>query len=74
MAQTLLTHPETPLCRLLQKWADADLNGKFKLPTRNEFIPTNFEIYPLEKEAPSVPTIIKASVEAANGPLPVAVA
>uniref|UniRef100_A0A674PB61 Insulin-degrading enzyme n=1 Tax=Takifugu rubripes TaxID=31033 RepID=A0A674PB61_TAKRU len=41
------------------KWADADLNGKFKLPMKNEFIPTNFEIYPLEKESPSVPTLIK---------------
>lgn len=29
---------------------------------KNEFIPTNFEIYPLEKESPSVPTLIKASV------------
>lgn len=53
---------KTPLCSLLQKWAGADLNGKFKLPTKNEFIPTNFEIYPLEKESPSVPTLIKASV------------
>lgn len=59
--KTLLKHPKTPLCPLFQKWANADLNGKFKLPMRNEFIPTNFEIYPLEKESPSVPTIIKAS-------------
>lgn len=44
-----------------QKWASADLNGKFKLPMKNEFIPTNFEIYPLEKDSPSVPTLIKAS-------------
>ncbi|XP_061601535.1 insulin-degrading enzyme isoform X2 [Cololabis saira] len=43
----------------LKTWAKADLNGKFKLPMRNEFIPTNFEIYPLEKDAPSVPTLIK---------------
>ncbi|XP_029690970.1 insulin-degrading enzyme isoform X2 [Takifugu rubripes] len=43
----------------VKKWADADLNGKFKLPMKNEFIPTNFEIYPLEKESPSVPTLIK---------------
>lgn len=47
---------------VLQKWASADLNGKFKLPMRNEFIPTNFEIYPLEKDSPSVPALIKASV------------
>lgn len=50
---------------LFQKWASADLNGKFKLPMRNEFIPTNFEIYPLEKDSPSIPTLIKASVCAA---------
>ncbi|XP_072247515.1 insulin-degrading enzyme isoform X2 [Leuresthes tenuis] len=43
----------------IKKWGDADLNGKFKLPMRNEFIPTNFEIYTLEKDAPSVPTLIK---------------
>uniref|UniRef100_A0A8C5DHU0 Insulin-degrading enzyme n=1 Tax=Gouania willdenowi TaxID=441366 RepID=A0A8C5DHU0_GOUWI len=43
----------------IQKWANADLNGKFKLPMKNEFIPTNFEIYSLEKDSPSVPTLIK---------------
>ncbi|XP_034755125.1 insulin-degrading enzyme isoform X2 [Etheostoma cragini] len=43
----------------IEKWAGADLNGKFKLPMRNEFIPTNFEIYPLEKDSPSVPALIK---------------
>uniref|UniRef100_A0A8C1J4J2 Insulin-degrading enzyme n=1 Tax=Cyprinus carpio TaxID=7962 RepID=A0A8C1J4J2_CYPCA len=42
-----------------EKWQNADLNGKFKLPMKNEFIPTNFEIYPLEKDPPSVPTLIK---------------
>lgn len=47
---------------VLQKWAKADLNGKFKLPMKNEFIPTNFEIYPLEKDFSSVPTLIKVSV------------
>ncbi|XP_077468560.1 insulin-degrading enzyme isoform X3 [Stigmatopora argus] len=43
----------------IKKWASADLNGKFKLPIKNEFIPTNFEIYPLEKDSPSVPALIK---------------
>lgn len=56
MRQRFLTAP------VFQKWAGADLNGKFKLPMKNEFIPTNFEIYPLEKDSPSVPTLIKASV------------
>ncbi|XP_056465442.1 insulin-degrading enzyme isoform X1 [Gadus chalcogrammus] len=44
---------------VLQKWASADVNGKFKLPMKNEFIPTSFEIYPLEKDPPPVPTLIK---------------
>uniref|UniRef100_A0A671RBQ6 Insulin-degrading enzyme n=1 Tax=Sinocyclocheilus anshuiensis TaxID=1608454 RepID=A0A671RBQ6_9TELE len=43
----------------IKKWQNADLNGKFKLPVKNEFIPTKFEIYPLEKDSPSVPTLIK---------------
>ncbi|XP_062374987.1 insulin-degrading enzyme isoform X2 [Sardina pilchardus] len=44
---------------VIKKWLGADFNGKFKLPMKNEFIPTNFEIYPLEKDAPSTPTLIK---------------
>ncbi|CAL8256778.1 unnamed protein product [Lota lota] len=44
---------------VLQKWASADVNGKFKLPMKNEFIPTSFEIYPLEKDPPPVPSLIK---------------
>lgn len=60
--KTLLTY----YISVFQKWASADLNGKFKLPMKNEFIPTNFEIYPLEKDSPSVPTLIKASVFAAQ--------
>ncbi|XP_026133795.1 insulin-degrading enzyme isoform X3 [Carassius auratus] len=43
----------------IKKWQNANLNGKFKLPMKNEFIPTNFEIYPLEKDPPSIPTLIK---------------
>uniref|UniRef100_A0A671U714 Insulin-degrading enzyme n=1 Tax=Sparus aurata TaxID=8175 RepID=A0A671U714_SPAAU len=46
----------------IEKWASADVNGKFKLPMKNEFIPTNFEIYPLEKDSPSVPTSIKTHI------------
>ncbi|XP_063047624.1 insulin-degrading enzyme isoform X2 [Engraulis encrasicolus] len=44
---------------VIKKWQNADLNGKFKLPMKNEFIPTNFEIYTLEKDAPPTPTLIK---------------
>ncbi|XP_028845325.1 insulin-degrading enzyme isoform X2 [Denticeps clupeoides] len=50
---------EAILEEVLHKWQNADLNGKFKLPMRNEFIPTNFEIYPLEKDSPSFPTLIR---------------
>jgi hypothetical protein len=41
----------------IQKWQNADLNGKFKLPTKNEFIPTNFEILSLEKDATPYPVL-----------------
>ncbi|CAM5157075.1 unnamed protein product [Natator depressus] len=44
---------------VIKKWQNADLNGKFKLPMKNEFIPTNFEILPLEKDAPQYPALIK---------------
>ncbi|XP_069609891.1 insulin-degrading enzyme isoform X2 [Ranitomeya imitator] len=44
---------------VIQKWQKADINGKFRLPMRNEFIPTNFEIVPLEKDATSYPALIK---------------
>ncbi|XP_053548914.1 insulin-degrading enzyme [Bombina bombina] len=43
----------------LEIWQKADRNGKFKLPTKNEFIPTNFEILPLEKDATPYPSLIK---------------
>ncbi|XP_042192680.1 insulin-degrading enzyme isoform X1 [Callorhinchus milii] len=44
---------------VIEKWKNANLNGKFKLPDKNEFIPTNFEIIPLEKDATSFPSLIK---------------
>uniref|UniRef100_UPI00398E990D insulin-degrading enzyme isoform X2 n=1 Tax=Pristiophorus japonicus TaxID=55135 RepID=UPI00398E990D len=44
---------------VIQKWQNADLNGKFKLPVKNEFIPTNFEILPLENDALPFPSLIK---------------
>ncbi|XP_028738725.1 insulin-degrading enzyme isoform X2 [Peromyscus leucopus] len=44
---------------VIQKWQNAELNGKFKLPTKNEFIPTNFEILSLEKDATPYPALIK---------------
>ncbi|KAK7811466.1 hypothetical protein U0070_008667, partial [Myodes glareolus] len=44
---------------VIQRWQNAELNGKFKLPTKNEFIPTNFEILSLEKDATPYPALIK---------------
>uniref|UniRef100_G1NA86 Insulin degrading enzyme n=1 Tax=Meleagris gallopavo TaxID=9103 RepID=G1NA86_MELGA len=44
---------------VIKKWQNADLNGKFKLPMKNEFIPTNFEILPLEKDATQYPALVK---------------
>ncbi|XP_059803576.1 insulin-degrading enzyme isoform X1 [Hypanus sabinus] len=44
---------------VIQKWLNADLNGKFKLPVKNEFIPTNFEIFPLENHTTTFPALIK---------------
>uniref|UniRef100_A0A8C4Z924 Insulin-degrading enzyme n=1 Tax=Gadus morhua TaxID=8049 RepID=A0A8C4Z924_GADMO len=47
-----------------EKWASADVNGKFKLPMKNEFIPTQLRDTPptpyppaLEKDPPPVPTV-----------------
>lgn len=49
------------LSLFIQKWQNADLNGKFKLPMKNEFIPTNFEILSLEKDATPYPSLIKVT-------------
>uniref|UniRef100_A0A8C3CB21 Insulin degrading enzyme n=1 Tax=Cairina moschata TaxID=8855 RepID=A0A8C3CB21_CAIMO len=51
---------------VIKKWQNADLNGKFKLPMKNEFIPTNFEILPLEKDATQYPALVKLSVKGYN--------
>ncbi|XP_051778792.1 insulin-degrading enzyme isoform X2 [Erpetoichthys calabaricus] len=44
---------------VIMNWQNADLNGKFKLPMKNEFIPTNFEICSLEKDTAAYPALIK---------------
>lgn len=31
-------------------WKNASLNNELHLPERNDFIPTNFDIYPLEDD------------------------
>ena len=43
----------------LQTWSEAGLNEKFSLPLRNEFIPTNFEVAPREKEGAATPTMVR---------------
>ncbi|XP_044152189.1 insulin-degrading enzyme isoform X2 [Bufo gargarizans] len=43
----------------IENWQKADINGKFHLPMKNEFIPTNFEIVPLEKDATPCPALVK---------------
>ncbi|XP_005991607.1 insulin-degrading enzyme isoform X2 [Latimeria chalumnae] len=50
---------ETISDAVIEKWKNADLNGKFKLPMKNEFIPTNFDILPLEKDSAQFPVLIK---------------
>ncbi|XP_036067708.1 insulin-degrading enzyme isoform X2 [Oryzias melastigma] len=45
----------------IKKWSIPDLNPNFSLPKRNKFIPTNFQIYPVENNPPSVPTLIKST-------------
>ncbi|XP_041476883.1 insulin-degrading enzyme-like isoform X1 [Lytechinus variegatus] len=44
---------------LIKRWDEAGLNEKFSLPPRNEFIPTNFELAPREKEGMSTPTMVR---------------
>ncbi|CAJ0917258.1 unnamed protein product [Ranitomeya imitator] len=56
---TSVEMPQDKEMMLSSKWQKADINGKFRLPMRNEFIPTNFEIVPLEKDATSYPALIK---------------
>uniref|UniRef100_A0A3B3I270 Insulin-degrading enzyme n=1 Tax=Oryzias latipes TaxID=8090 RepID=A0A3B3I270_ORYLA len=44
---------------VIQKWSNPGLNPNFRLPTKNDFIPSNFETFPVEEDAPAVPTLIK---------------
>jgi len=43
----------------LSEWREAGLNDKFRLPARNEFIPTNFEVMSEASEKPKIPQLIK---------------
>lgn len=44
---------------LLSKWKNVTLNENLKLPPRNEFIPTNFDLVPAEEEKSSLPALVK---------------
>jgi len=43
----------------LSEWREAGLNDKFRLPARNEFIPTNLEVVSKASEKPQIPQLIK---------------
>ncbi|XP_065087542.1 insulin-degrading enzyme [Ochlerotatus camptorhynchus] len=43
---------------VLKNWAKADLNDKLHLPERNPFIPTDFELLPVDADIQSIPMII----------------
>ena len=44
---------------MFQKWKNAGLHANLKLPVKNEFIPTNFELFAQEEETSvNVPQII----------------
>ncbi|CAH0553954.1 unnamed protein product [Brassicogethes aeneus] len=45
----------------LQDWEKAGLCNELRIPDKNEFIPTDFDLYPLEKDVPEHPLIIQDS-------------
>ncbi|XP_046746475.1 LOW QUALITY PROTEIN: insulin-degrading enzyme-like [Diprion similis] len=44
---------------IIEKWRNAGLNPDLRLPAKNEFIPTNFELKPQEPDANKFPVIIE---------------
>ncbi|XP_071090018.1 insulin-degrading enzyme-like [Haliotis cracherodii] len=44
---------------MIRKWSDCGLHDNLRLPQRNEFIPTNFDIVTREPESSSAPDIIR---------------
>ncbi|XP_012261292.2 insulin-degrading enzyme isoform X2 [Athalia rosae] len=44
---------------IIEKWKNAGLNPDLRLPAKNEFIPTNFELKQLEPDASKFPIIIE---------------
>ncbi|KAH9525028.1 hypothetical protein Btru_000137 [Bulinus truncatus] len=45
----------------LKKWSTYKLNDKLKLPEKNEFIPTNFDLVPSDHEPCGSPEIVKTT-------------
>jgi len=47
---------------LLKRWEDASICDALHLPTRNDFIPTNFNLHPLPENPPKKPQKIKVNI------------
>ena len=47
--------------KLIDKWSKLSPVDSLHLPSRNEFIPTNFDLVQPPENAPAVPVIIKVS-------------
>lgn len=43
----------------IKDWANAGVCPELKIPERNEFIPTDFDLYPLDSDATEYPVIIQ---------------
>jgi insulysin len=46
---------------LLQRWQDAGLHKNLRIPERNEFIPSNFDILPRDDEPSPFPVVLRDS-------------
>ncbi|KAL8568009.1 hypothetical protein ACOMHN_029184 [Nucella lapillus] len=44
---------------LTEFWSNCNLHENLRLPDRNEFIPSNFDLFPREPENPTLPEIIR---------------
>ncbi|KAH0808873.1 hypothetical protein GEV33_013918 [Tenebrio molitor] len=44
---------------VLEKWRNAGLSDDLKMPEKNEFIPTDFQLYPIDKDITEHPSIIQ---------------
>lgn len=43
---------------ILEYWSSADLNSNLQLPEPNPFIPTNFDLLPIDSDVDTFPTVI----------------